>query len=106
MLNIGSNSVPLPTPSPASRLLAQSLGLDFSSDALSPEWARSCCGCPLDTVSASAPLSSQAVLPSSLPPTPLPSPISLGFCAEEELSLGALCVVQQEEPEEVFVRSV
>lgn len=44
--------------------------------------------------------------PSSLPTTPLPSPISLSFRAEQELGLGALCVVQQEKPEEVFVRSM
>lgn len=47
-----------------------------------------------------------SLLPSLPPPAPLPSPISLGLCAEEELSLGALCVVQQKEPEEVFVGSV
>lgn len=44
--------------------------------------------------------------PASLPATPRPSPISLSLRAEEELGLGALCVVQQEESEEVFVRSM
>lgn len=45
---------------------------------------------------------------SSRPPSPAPlsGPISLGLRAEEELGLGALRVVQQEESEEVFVRSV
>lgn len=42
----------------------------------------------------------------SLPPGPLHSPISLSLRAEEELGLGALRVVQQEESEEVFVRSM
>ena len=44
--------------------------------------------------------------PPSLPPAPLPSPISLSLGAEEELGLGALRVVPQEESEEVFVRSM
>lgn len=35
-----------------------------------------------------------------------PSPVSLSFRAEEELGLGALRAVQQEEAEEVFVRPV
>lgn len=35
-----------------------------------------------------------------------PSPVSLSLRAEEELGLGALRVVQQEEAEEVLVRSV
>lgn len=39
-------------------------------------------------------------------PNHLPSPVSLSFRAEEELGLGALRAVQQEEAEEVFVRPV
>lgn len=39
-------------------------------------------------------------------PTPVPSPVSLSLSAEEEFSLGALCVVQEKETEEVFVSSV
>lgn len=42
----------------------------------------------------------------SLPPTPPRSPISLSLRAEEEFGLGALRIVQQEESEEVFVRSM
>lgn len=42
----------------------------------------------------------------TLPIAPLSSPISLGLCAEEELGLGALGVVPQEESEEVFVSSM
>lgn len=71
----------------------------------SPEWTKRYCGCFLDTFSALVPLSCRAVLP-PFPPDPLPSPISLSLGAEEELSLGALCVVPQEESEEVFVRSM
>lgn len=40
------------------------------------------------------------------PPTPRPSPGSLSLSSEEEFSLGALCVVQEKETEEVFVRSI
>lgn len=39
-------------------------------------------------------------------PQLLPSPISLSLSSEEELCLGALCVVQQEQTEEVLVRSM
>lgn len=40
------------------------------------------------------------------PPTPVPSPVSLSLSAEEEFNLGALCVVQEKETEEIFVRSM
>lgn len=40
------------------------------------------------------------------PPTPVSSPVSLSLSAEEEFHLGALCVVQEKETEEVFVRSM
>lgn len=55
--------------------------------------------------SALVPLPCPAVFPPS-PQLPLSSPISLGLCAEEELGLGALGVVPQEESEEVFVSSM
>lgn len=61
-----------------------------------------CRGCFQDTFSALVPLSPQA----AHCPTPLPSPISLSLGAEEELGLGALGVMPQEESEEVFVRSM
>lgn len=105
MLKFGSSSVPFPTISYKLSISSKSLGLGFSREVLQSGtesivlWL--CSGhifCP-------GPTSFPAVLPPPLPPpAPLPSPISLGLSAEEELGLGALCVMQQEESEEVFVR--
>lgn len=70
--------------------------LGFSVDAPRPSGTTQCCG--------ALPITLPALVPR--PPRPPAGPGSLSLRAEEELGLGALRVVQQEEAEEVFVRSV
>lgn len=91
----------LPPPgSSKSSVSPRSLGVGWSGDAPWSRMADRCCSCFL-------PWSLFLARLSSLPPRNSPSsPISLGLRAEEELSLGALGVVPQEESEEVFVSSV
>lgn len=90
-------------PPPGSSKLSvspRSLGVGWSGDAPWSRMADWCCSCFL-------PWSLFLARLSPLPPRNSPSsPISLGLRAEEELGLGALGVVPQEESEEVFVSSM